>query len=89
MMKQAFNFSKEWDDSDAVILVENESLHVHKSILAISSPVFKKMFSSDFKEGATNVILLPGKTKQQIIEMLSHIYPYPENFSGKISIAIM
>jgi len=70
-------FTEPWDMSDIIILVENERLHVHKSILCICSPVFKKMLTSDFQESASNEIKLPGKKKDKIQDMLRNIYPFP------------
>ena len=39
------------------------------------SPVFKKMFSSEFREKTASEIPLPGKTATEIKEMLLVIYP--------------
>ena len=34
-------FASPWNDSDMVLVVEDQELHVHKSILTLQSPVFK------------------------------------------------
>ena len=65
MSQQEVNFSEPWDLSDTVMIIEDEKLHVHRSILSICSPVFKTMLTSDFKEGATLEIHLPGKEERQ------------------------
>ena len=83
MFADGFSFSEEWEDSDTVIYVEGGALYVHKAILTLSSPVFRKMLSSDFIEKATHTIELPGKKKSRIVELLTHIYPYPPEFSGE------
>ena len=44
------DFVEPWTFSDVVLVVEDQKFHVHRSILAIWSPVFKKMFTSEFKE---------------------------------------
>ena len=68
-------FSKPWEQSDVVLLVEGQQFHVHRVILAMSSPVFSRMFSSDFKEKDADEIPLPEKKAAEIREMLLVIYP--------------
>ena len=73
------DFSKPWKMSDLVLLVEERKLHVHKAILAISSPVFETMMSSNFKEKNAKEIPLPGKKVEEIEDLLRAIYPYCEH----------
>lgn len=54
-------FSEPWEDSDVILVVEDEKFHVHRLILSMNSPVFKTMFKSEFKEASSNEISLPGK----------------------------
>ena len=68
-------FSKPWEQSDVVLLVEGQQFHVHRLILAMSSPVFSRMLSSDFKEKDADKIPLPEKKAAEIREMLLVIYP--------------
>ena len=82
MIDKPLDFSKEWMDSDTVIYVEDEPLYVHKAVLILQSPVFKKMLCSEFKERAEQKVVLPGKSKASVIEMLTHIYPHPPKFTG-------
>ena len=70
------DFSKPWKMSDLVLFVEERKLHVHKAILAISSPVFETMMSSNFKEKNAKEIPLPGKKVEEIEDLLRAIYPY-------------
>ena len=70
------DFSEPWKSSDAVLVVEEERLHVHRAVLAIASPVFEKMFSSDFQEKDKKEIPLPGKSSTEVKELLSLIYPF-------------
>ena len=70
------DFSKPWKMSDLVLSVEERKLHVHRAILAISSPVFEAMLSSNFKEKNAKEIPLSGKNVEQIEELLRAIYPY-------------
>ena len=68
-------FSKPWNQSDVVLIVEGQNFHVHRVILAMFSPVFSRMFSSDFKEKDADEIPLPKKKAAEIREMLKVIYP--------------
>ena len=68
-------FSKPWNQSDVILIVEGQHFHVHRVILAMFSPVFSRMFSSDFKEKDADEILLPKKKAAEIREMLMAIYP--------------
>ena len=69
------DFSKPWEQSDVILLVEEQQFHVHRPILSLSSPVFSRMFASDFKEKNAEEIPLPGKKADEIREMLLAIYP--------------
>ena len=80
-MTQAFasaiptDFLEPWKLSDVILVVEDEKLHVHRSILALWSPVFEKMFSSEFKEKNKDEILLPGKKASEVKTLLLMMYP--------------
>jgi len=69
------DFSQPWKLSDLVLVVEEERFHVHRAILAFWSPVFEKMFTSEFQEKDKNEVPLPGKKASEIEEMLRQIYP--------------
>lgn len=68
-------FSKPWEQSDVVLIVEGQQFHVHRLILTMMSPVFSRMFSSGFKEKDAGEIPLPKKKAAEIREMLMVIYP--------------
>ena len=68
-------FSVPWKFSDVVLIVEDQKFHVHRSTLAFWSPVFEKMFITDFKEKDNDEIPLPGKKASEIKEMLQIMYP--------------
>ena len=74
------DFSEPWMFSDVVLVVEDQKFHVHRFVLAMRSLVFKKMFTSGFKEKNMNEIALPGKEASEIKELLLIIYP---TVSGK------
>ena len=72
---QKQDFSQPWKFSDVVLVVEEERLHVHRGVLAMASPVFDTMFTSEFQEKYKNEIPLPGKSSTEVKELLSLIYP--------------
>ena len=67
-------FSEPWEDSDLILLVEDEKFHVHRVIMSMNSPVFKAMFKSQFKEATANEIPLPEKKANEILDLLKHVY---------------
>ena len=67
-------FCDPWEDSDLVLVVEQEKFHVHRLILSMNSPVFKAMFTGQFKEATSSEIPLPGKKANEILDFLQHIY---------------
>lgn len=69
------DFSQPWKFSDVVLVVEEQNFHVHRAILAFWSPVFEKMFTSEFEEKGKNEIPLPDKKASEFKEFLLHIYP--------------
>jgi len=69
------DFLEPWMFSDVVLAVDDKKFHVHRFVLAMWSPVFMTMFSSDFKEKNSEEIPLPGKEASEIKELLLIIYP--------------
>ncbi|XP_057309599.1 uncharacterized protein LOC130647679 [Hydractinia symbiolongicarpus] len=69
-------YAQPWDDSDVILIVENDKFHVHSNILGFASSVFKTMLSSEFKEGKEKVINFPGKSKVSVLILLNLIYPF-------------
>ena len=67
-------FSDPWEDSDVILVVEDEKFHVHCLILSMNSPVFKTMFKSQFKEATDNEISLPGKKAIGVLDFLKKLY---------------
>jgi len=68
------HFTEPWKFSDVVLVVQGQKLHVHRSTLAIWSPVFDTMFTSDFKEKNSVEIPLPGKKVHEIKLLLQIMY---------------
>ena len=69
------DFSEPWKFSDVVLVVEEQRFHVHRSTLAFWSPVFERMFTSDFKEKDSDEIPLPEKKASEFKELLQMMYP--------------
>ncbi|XP_053378013.1 uncharacterized protein LOC128547969 [Mercenaria mercenaria] len=69
---------KTWKE-DLTLLVENKKLYVSKAVLGLVSPVFDRMFQSEFKEGHQTEIELPDKKLDDVKEFLRCIYPNMEN----------
>ena len=69
-------FSEPWEDSDVILVVEDEKFHVHRLILSMNSPVFKAMFKSQSKEATANEIPLPGKKANGVLDFLKIIYGF-------------
>ena len=67
-------FSEPWQDSDVILVVENDKFHVHRLILSMNSPVFKAMFKSQFKESTANEIPLPEKKADEVRDFLKKVY---------------
>jgi len=69
------DFSEPWKLSNLVLVVEEQRFHVHRGTLAFWSPVFERMFTSDFKEKNLDEIPLPGKKASEVKELLQIMYP--------------
>ena len=69
------DFSEPWKFSDVVLVVEEQRFHVHRGTLAFWSPVFERMFTSDFREKSSDEIPLPGKKASEFKELLQMMYP--------------
>jgi len=67
-------FSEPWEDSDMVLMVEDEKFHVHRVILIVNSPVFKAMFKSEFKEATASKVPLPEKKANEVLDFLKQLY---------------
>ncbi|KAK7502166.1 hypothetical protein BaRGS_00006530 [Batillaria attramentaria] len=77
--EKANPFDKADQFSDVVLKVDGRKLHVHKMILARSSPVFNAMFFPDsgtgFKEKNAKEVALPDKNYDEVVNFLTQLYP--------------
>ena len=60
--------------TDVTLMVEEKPLHLNRKWLAENSPVFKKMFESDFEEKHAKVIPLPRKKFKDFESFLYSFY---------------
>ncbi|KAK3699107.1 hypothetical protein QZH41_008903, partial [Actinostola sp. cb2023] len=79
---QPHEFSIPWKNSDTVLIIEGQNLHVHRVILEMASPVFQTMFSQRAEDAQGNEISFPGKKVVEFVDFLRHIYP---QFSSKLT----
>ncbi|XP_053400203.1 uncharacterized protein LOC128557201 [Mercenaria mercenaria] len=68
-------FVRDAGNSDLTLIVQQNKIQVHKTVLAVASPVFRTMFESDFKEKDQQEIELQGKKYEDFVEFLSCLYP--------------
>ena len=76
-------FSSPWKKSDVVLVVQGTEFHVHRSILAMQSPVFEAMLDGHFKEASQDKITLKGKTSEDMLQFLKLLYP-PNMINGPL-----
>ena len=77
------NFIKGWDMSDLAFKTDDGTLvHVNKAILCHWSPVFKAMFTGDYKEKNEAIVKLPGKEAEDLIKFMAVLHPPPAPISG-------
>lgn len=68
--------------SNVTLILEQHKLFLHREVLATWSPVFRTMFTRDFKEKSMAEIELPGKKVDDFVEFLHCMYPPIRNVSG-------
>ncbi|XP_062585054.1 uncharacterized protein LOC134246708 [Saccostrea cucullata] len=68
-------FQEDPDITDLILMVENKELYVTKVILMRSSPVFRVMFTSDFKEKNESTISFPEKKYEDFVLFLRSFHP--------------
>jgi hypothetical protein len=61
--------------TDVALVVEGHRLYLSKGFLVMVSPVFRRMFESEFKEKSATEIPLPGKTFDDVLVFLKTISP--------------
>ena len=68
-------FSKSWNQSDVIFVVEGEEFHGHYKILSSISTVFSEMFNHGDLDVMGKRIELPGKDRTSFFMLLNYIYP--------------
>ena len=69
------DFTRPWKFSDVVLVAGFRVLHVHRAVLAVFSPVFEEMFTTEIQGNGKKEISIPEKWANDIIELLQMIYP--------------
>ena len=80
--KDDIDFTKPWDHSDVIFIVEGQKVYANKMILSMSSPVMKAMFEADFREKDVKEIELPGKTLDSFLDLMKAVHPLSQ-FKGE------
>lgn len=73
-------YSEPWEKSDFILKVENEKLHVHKTVLELASPVISDILKST---RTSDELLIPNKKVKVVVLMLDLIYPAGPFIEGK------
>ena len=73
------DFTKPWRSSDVIFLVDEQRFYVHRWVLAMWSPVFEKMFTSNFSERKETEISFPNKASAEFKEILVMVYSCAES----------
>lgn len=63
-------YREPWNNSDATIIVEGETFHVHSQILGAASPVFDDILNSSIYKTCD----ITGKNKSAVLDVLDIIY---------------
>ncbi|KAL3881861.1 hypothetical protein ACJMK2_028253 [Sinanodonta woodiana] len=71
-----FDFTIKSTWSDLELEVEDKTLYATRSFLAMISPVFRRMFKSEFKEKEAIRINLPGKKYEDVLTFLRCTIPW-------------
>jgi len=83
MDAECIDFTVEDEMSSVTLIIEDQCLYVHKEVLAAWSPVFRSMFTRNFKEKEQREIELPDKKVDEFIELLHCMYPPIKAVSGE------
>ena len=80
-----FTVERKCDDEVILLFDDGQKLFVSQYFLSIASPVFLKMFASDFKEKQTGSVKLKGKTYDDVLEFLLILHPCEDkHVTGKL-----
>jgi len=76
-------FTQPWDLGDVSLSVEGRYIYANKTILSMWSPVLKAMFGEAFKENDADVVELPGKLYDDLLELICVLHPPNKPIDGK------
>ncbi|XP_065835838.1 BTB and MATH domain-containing protein 38-like [Oscarella lobularis] len=84
------DFAEPWKNSDATLIVEERTFHVHQTMLKLSSPFFEALFSdTDFAEGMTKTATLKNKKAADVCDLLQVLYPPHKNVTVEMTDRIL
>lgn len=87
MEKEDVLFSKPWKGSDVIVVVEENKLHVHSTILCFASSMFEETLAS--LSEAAKVIEMKNKKYDAIFLFLKNLYPQYEPELGRDFLAVV
>ncbi|KAL5008199.1 hypothetical protein ScPMuIL_013780 [Solemya velum] len=83
------DFTSNDEMSDITLIVEGKKLFTNRAFLIGMSPVFERMFCSDFKEKDLSELPLPGKKFDDVHELLKVVHPrILKDLTGEICLKI-
>ena len=77
------SFLSAWDLSDVILKVEGRCVYVNKSVMSMWSPVMKAMFHGHFRERNADVVELPGKNCDDVLELVRVLHPPNKEIDGR------
>ena len=83
MDAECIDFTVEDELSSLTLVIDGQRLYVHKEVLAAWSPVFRSMFTRNFKEKDQREIELPDKKVDDFLELLHCMYPPIKPITGR------
>ena len=85
LMASERTFTEPWDLSDVSFVVEGRYIYANKIIMSMWSPVLKAMFGGGFRESDADVVELPGKLFDDLLELVCVLHPPNKPIDGKLS----
>lgn len=76
-LDETLSFFQKDNLHDLALIVESKELWVPRQALALYSPVFNEMLFGQFKESRENQVHLPEKKFEDILELISCLFPCP------------
>lgn len=75
MSEKTSKYLTDFDGADIIFDINGTKIYASKACLSLSSPVFKTMFTADFKEQNCQEIMLPGKDVGSFVYFMKLLHP--------------